>query len=164
MEKACAVATTATAAAAANRFAVGGNSTAAGPFGAGGNSSSARPFGPGGGQGTARIYRVYRHQPTEELIASLIRQALITPAAQLQDLLLENEKYVKARDYIKSVAKTLPFIEIAVPCHEAEWAAYKSKLVGPSTAGPEKKPRSAEIQEAIFNVRKALDQLEALLH
>lgn len=74
----------------------------------------------------ARIYRVSRHRPTEELIVGLIRRALATPSAKLQDTLLKGEDWVRAREYCAAVAAQLPYEEIAVQSIEPEWEAYKA--------------------------------------
>ena len=123
-----------------------------------------KPAAGGKGGGTARIYRIYRHRPTEELITGLIKIALATPAAQLQDLLLKDQRWSEARDFLKAVAKQLPFVEMVVDAsHETEWKAYKASLYEKEVpAEPQATAEGGALQQAIKKLREVVELLETL--
>jgi len=117
--------------------------------------------------GVARIYRVYRHQPTADLITGLMRAGLAATPAALQDMLLSDERWVQARTYLSEVARALPYEEITVaPTHDAEWRAYREALLEGPMEEEEEDPedsRDSSIRGALKKMRDAVDTLESLL-
>lgn len=69
-----------------------------------------------------RIYRIYRHKPTEETLISLWKYAR-KHAHNLRDIVQE-EPFVKIRNYFTELAKQLTFIEI--PTATTEIASYET--------------------------------------
>lgn len=68
-----------------------------------------------------RIYRIYRHKPTEETLVSLWKYARKN-VHKLRDIIQE-EPFVKIRNYFTELAKQLTFIEI--PTSSTEIDAYE---------------------------------------
>ena len=62
---------------------------------------------------TTRVYRVYRHKPTEDTLISLWKYARKN-SHKLRDIIQE-EPFVKIRNYFQKLASTLSFIEIETP-------------------------------------------------
>lgn len=68
-----------------------------------------------------RVYRIYRHKPTEDTLISLWKNA----RKRVDNLrkTIQEEPYVKMRNYFKELAKSLTFTEI--PTNRTEIKAYE---------------------------------------
>lgn len=59
-----------------------------------------------------RVYRIYRHKPTEETLVSLWKYARKNVHSLRK--IIQEESFVKIREYFEKLANTLPFLEVTM--------------------------------------------------
>lgn len=92
----------------------------------------------------ARVYRVYRHKPTEDTLVSLLKYAQ-SNAHRLRDILQE-EPFVKIRDYFERLALTMSFVDLDVPPSYARVRAeYEAYVKAKQTEGQQFKVGELEV-------------------